>query len=198
MARRNVIRVVARNLPNPFSQILTRSRVWNRILQAYYAASLILFTSLLCFLIKTIFITTGKGCRDDTYYNRHHQTLQSQLYSSKYTSPGTMMLLWGAAIVGTALCCETASTLCCCEWGAHTAAQAWLSVGSMSRYGGVFSEKREKMRDRSHSQRLVPEWCCSAPCSTLSTPNEKFPDIQWGSSWEWKCFPTTAVSFFGQ
>lgn len=40
--------------------------------------------------------------------------------SHKHTSAGTMMVLWSGAIV--ALCCRPASTLCCCEWGAHSAA----------------------------------------------------------------------------
>lgn len=69
-------------------------------------------------------------------------------------------------------------TRCSWESGAHSC--AGYSAGCVSRHGGVFAEESGwvgggPVRDRSHRRQAAPEWCCSAPSSTLSTANEKFP-----------------------
>lgn len=69
---------------------------------------------------------------------------------------------------------SVASLPACCvvESGEPTLVRSLAVCGLCEQVWGCIC--REKMRDRSHSQRSVPEWCCSAPSSTLSTPNEKF------------------------
>lgn len=98
-----------------------------------------------------------------------------------------MMLWWRAAIVP--LCCEPASR--CCEWGVRAGC---LRV-YVSRYGGVFAEKGEKMRDRSHTPESRP-WVMPL-CSQQHPVNSKWEIsyIRRGSSKKRKCFPSTAVSF---
>ncbi len=109
---------------------------------------------LLCFLIMTILIISNDGFyvgktvewhrvlyQSRLHYNHRHQDLQSQLYRNIHTSPGTMILWWSTAILR--LSCESASTLCCCEWGAHTAAQPgclWVMWAGM----GAYLQRRER------------------------------------------------------
>lgn len=81
-------------------------------------------------------------------------------------------MMWSEAQL-VPFCCIPASMLRCCEHWAHIAVQAgflWVMWVGM----GAYLQRREKMRDRSHSQSAVPEWFCLAPKSTLSNPNEKF------------------------
>lgn len=109
-----------------------------------------------------------------TFYDCNHQhlALQSQLYKQHiYITWHNDTVVKHSYSTSLLWACQHAVLL----WvGSPHCCASWLSLGYVSRYGGVFAEKREKMRDRSHSQRAVPEWCCSAPSSTLSTPNEKF------------------------
>lgn len=170
MAHGNVIRVVEK-FTKPFSQILTNQD------SATISCKLItpLSSCLLCFLLNaywercritlcTLLIkaipqppTRGQAVivsQQQIYITWHNESVLKHGYStSLLRTCQHAVLLW----VGSPHC-----------------STAWLSLGYVSRYGGVFAEKREKMRDRSHSQRAVPEWCCSTPSSTPSTPNEKF------------------------
>lgn len=104
-----------------------------------------------------------EGCNTTRHATK---ALQQQIYITWHSD-----VKCGSAILP--LCCMAANMLRCCEQKAHTAAQPdclWVKrVGT-----GAYLQKREKMRDWSHSQRTVPDWCCSASSSSLSNPNEKF------------------------
>lgn len=178
----------------PDSLILHESRLWNHILLHHivvYPASWLRRFSLLLFVGKTVkwcpllikaalqSLTSGLGVT----------SLQQQVYITWLSDAVvehsyTTSLLWA---------CQHAVLL----WvGSPHRCAAWLSLGYVSRYGGVFTEKREKMRDRSHSQRAVPEWCCSAPSSTLSTPNEKFQTSSEVALESGNVFPPLLCPFF--
>lgn len=86
------------------------------------------------------------------------------------------------------LSCEPANTLCCCEWWWWWGVQLGLCEQGCVCVC-VCSGKIQKMRD---SQRAIPEWCPSAPCSKLSTPNESFQTSR--KALESGCFPAAGAS----